>query len=40
MDWKIFNKYLENVGSDIKDFFNKWKINVPEWFNPDFERNN
>ncbi|MFA5917895.1 MAG: hypothetical protein WC850_06715 [Candidatus Gracilibacteria bacterium] len=40
MDGKIFDQYLENVGSDIKDFFYKGKINVPKWFNQDFERNN
>lgn len=40
MNIEIFEQYLEYVGDDIIDFFKKWKINIPEWFNPNFERNN
>lgn len=40
MNWQIFDKYLENVGQDIIEFFQKWEVNTPSWFNPNFERNN
>jgi len=35
-----FEFYLSKVNVDIKELFHTWKINIPDWFNTDFERKN
>lgn len=40
ISWMDFDFYLSKVHTEIREFFLKWEIENPEWFNNDFNRKN